>query len=204
MSVEELAAAGDELVASGSRAEELDRRADELADPLDVVAASPRQVVPAAGGTDLLLPPGHRLVGRLAVLVMRDVREREVETLASEVVPGTDLQERLIVEDVETHQSRAPDAVQFDGVARDGGVEPLDPALPSRHRAELMAALADLVADLVQQLGWKRPVAHPRRICLEDSDREIDLRRRYAAARQRPAGRRIRAGDVGVGAEVQV
>src|SRR5260370_41673528 len=131
MSVEELAAAGDELVASGSRAEELDRRADELADPLDVVAASPRQVVPAAGGADLLLPPGHRLVGRLAVLVVRDVREREVETLASEVVPGADLQERLVVGDVETHQSRAPGAVQFDGVAGGRRDQRPDPARPS-------------------------------------------------------------------------
>src|SRR5260370_34705805 len=123
MSVEELAAAGDELVASGSRAEELDRRADELADPLDVVAASPRQVVPAAGGTDLLLPPGHRLVGRLAVLVMRDVREREVETLAPEVVAGADLQHRLMVVDVETHQRRPHDVEDVGCVWVEGGVE---------------------------------------------------------------------------------
>src|SRR5216684_3696155 len=93
-SVEELAAAGDELVAPGSGAEELDRRADELADSLHVVAAGLRQVVPTASGADFLLPPGHRFVGRLAVLVMRDVRQRVVETLASEVVAGADLQER--------------------------------------------------------------------------------------------------------------
>src|SRR4029077_3616004 len=95
-SVEELAAAGDELVASGSSAEQLDRRADQLADPLHVITTGPRQVVPTAGGADVLLPPRHRLIGRLAVLVMRDVRQRVVETLASEVVARADLQQRLV------------------------------------------------------------------------------------------------------------
>src|SRR4029077_3543934 len=158
-SVEELATARDELVAPGSGADQLDRRADELADPLDVVAAGLRQVVPTAGGADLLLPPRHRLIGRLAVLVVRDVRQRVVETFASEVVAGADLQQRLVVEDVETHERSASDTVHLDCVAGDGGVEPTDAARPPRHRAELVAALADLIANLVEQLGREGAVA---------------------------------------------
>src|SRR5467141_1908491 len=102
-SVEELAAAGDELVAARAGADELDRRADELTDAIDVIAAVRRQVLPAECGADLLLPPRHLVVGGLAVLVMGDVRQRVVEAMASEVIARADLQEGLVVEDVQPH-----------------------------------------------------------------------------------------------------
>src|SRR6202011_5651253 len=187
-SVEKSAASGDELVAARAGPDELDGRSDELTDPFNVVAASLRQVVPAASGADVLLPAGHLLVDRLAVFVVRDVGEGVVEALASEVVAGADLQQGLVVEDVETHEGGAADPVQPNGVAGHGGVEPSDAARSPGNGAEFVASLADLVADVVEELRWERSVAHAGGICLEDSDGEVDLGRWYAAPSQRPAG----------------
>src|SRR5207248_4167064 len=104
LSIEELAATGHELVAPRAGANELDRCAGKLADPLHVVAAALREVVPAPGRADVLLPTGHLLVNRRAVLVVGDVGDRVVVSLASKLVTRADLQERLVVEDVQPHQ----------------------------------------------------------------------------------------------------
>src|SRR5438132_938462 len=90
--VEEGAAAGDELVASWPGADKLHRRADQLANPIDVITTRLRKIVPAPRCANLVLPPRHFFVDRLAVLVMRDVRQGVVESLAPEVVAGADLQ----------------------------------------------------------------------------------------------------------------
>src|SRR5438309_9590041 len=90
--VEEGAAAGDELVASWPGADKLHRRAYQLANPIDVIATCLRKIVPALRGANLVLPSRHVFVDGLAVLVMRDVRQRVIESLAPEVVAGADLQ----------------------------------------------------------------------------------------------------------------
>src|SRR5207244_3094165 len=55
-SVEERGAPGHELVAARAGADEVDGRADELTDPLDVVAAVRGQIVPAFRRCDPRLP----------------------------------------------------------------------------------------------------------------------------------------------------
>src|SRR5690242_10342023 len=92
-SVEKLAAPGDELISARPGADQVDRRADELPDALDVVTALLREVIPAAGGADLGLPSRQLFVERLAVLVMRDVGQRVVVRLAPEPIPGADLEQ---------------------------------------------------------------------------------------------------------------
>src|SRR5438132_9170228 len=166
-SVEELAATRHELVATRPRADQLDRCADELADSLDVVAAALRQVVPALRGPDLGLPAWHLLVDRGAVLVVRDVGDRVVVARSAKLVAGTDLEQGLVVENVEPHQRRDPDSVEAHGVSCDGRVKPTDAAGPAGHGAELVAALADLVPHLVQQLGWEWSIAAARRVPIE-------------------------------------
>src|SRR5581483_2612956 len=156
---EEGSAPRDELVAARARADELDGRADELADPLDVVAACAREVLPAPRGADVGLPARELLVHRLAVLVVRDVRDRVVVCRSAEVVTRADLEVGLIVEDVEPHQRGAADSVEPARVSRHGGVEPADAARTARDGAELVAALADLVPHLVRELGRERTVA---------------------------------------------
>src|SRR2546427_494242 len=158
-SVEELGTARDELVPPGAGADKLNGRADELAHPLDVVAAALGQVVPAFGCADRLLPSLQVLVDGCAVLVVGDIGDWVVVFLASKLVSGADLEQRLVVEDIQAHQGRDADAVEAHGVARDGGVEPADASRPSGDGAELVAALPYLVPHLVEKLGGKRAVA---------------------------------------------
>src|ERR1700694_5247338 len=81
-SVEQLAAAGDELIATRPCAHQLDGNPDELPDALDVVAAFLWEVVPFSSATDVRLPAWHLFVDRFAVLVVRDVGDRMIESLA--------------------------------------------------------------------------------------------------------------------------
>src|SRR5947209_17212878 len=171
LSIEELAAPRHELVASRPRADELDRRADQLADALDVVPAARGQVVPAARRAYVGLPHRALFVNRLAVLVMRDVRDRVVEAGAAKLITRAQLQQRLVVEDVEPHQGGDADAVEAHGVAADRGVEPADAPRPAGDGPELVAAFTDLVPHLVEQLGRKRPVPDARGIRLEHTER---------------------------------
>ena len=78
---------------------------------------------------------------------------------AAKLVAGADLELGLVVEDVEAHQGGDGDAVEADSVAGHGGVEPADAPGPAGHRAELVAALTDLVPHLVEKLGGKRSIA---------------------------------------------
>src|SRR5438105_4089176 len=117
-----------------------------------------------------------------------------VVPLASKLVTRAQLQQRLVVEDIEPHEGGDADAVETHRVAGDRGVEPSDSARAARDGAELMAALPDLVPDLVQQLGGKRAVADARRVRLENTDREVDFRRGDAAPGEGASGSRIGAG----------
>src|ERR1700693_82841 len=203
-SVEELAPAGDELIASRPGADQLDRNAYQLADSLAVLPAVLGEVIPAAGAADVLPPAGHLLVDRLAVLVVRDVGDRVVMPFASEVVAGADLQPRVVVADVETHECCDAASVQPRGIAGDSRVEPPDTARPAGDRSELVAPFADLVSNLVEQLGGERAVPDPRRVRLEYSDGQVHFRGRNSAAGERAAGGRVGARHVGICAEVEV
>src|SRR5690349_6661094 len=191
LSIEQFASPGHELVTARPGPHELNGSTDQLPDAVDVVAAALRQVVPAPGSADLLLPPGHLLIDRCAVLVVGDVGDRVVVAGAPEVVSGADLQLRLVVEDVQAHERSDADAVQPGGVAGDGGVEPPDAAGAAGHGAELVAALPYLVPHLVRELRRERPVADTRGVSLEDADGQVDPGRRDSAARERAARGRI-------------
>src|SRR5207245_9924930 len=97
---------GEELVAARAGADEVDWRADELTDPLDVVAAVRGQIVPAFRRADPLLPAWKFLVERRGVFVVGDVGHRVVVPRAAKLVAGADLELGLVVEDVEAQQGR--------------------------------------------------------------------------------------------------
>src|SRR6266566_4993183 len=96
-------------------------------------------------------------------------------TLSAEVVGGADLQEGLLVQDVEAHQRGPADAVDADRIAGDSRVEPADAAWAAGDGAELVAAFADLVPGLVEELRGEGAIADARRVRLEDSDCQVDL-----------------------------
>ena len=64
--------------------------------------------------------------------------------------------------------ARHVDAAQPRRVADGHRVEPAAAPRPPRDRAVLVAAVADVLADLVVLLGGKRPAADPRRVGLDD------------------------------------
>ena len=63
------------------------------------------------------------------------------------------------VEHVELGQRQALDAAELDRLADQHGVEPAAAARAAGDGAELVAALAQALADLVEQLGRERPGA---------------------------------------------
>src|SRR5438552_536670 len=77
---------------------------------------------------------------------------------AAKLVAGADLEQRLVIEDVEAHQRRDAEAIEAHRVAPDRRIEPADASRATGHRAELVAALPDLVPHLVEQLGRERAI----------------------------------------------
>src|ERR1700720_1107517 len=110
-----------------------------------------------------------------------------VPVLAFAHVPGADPERLEVVEHVDLGQYHGVDTVGGDGVARDRGVEPSDPARASGRGAVLGADLAKLIAEQIGQLGGKRSLADARRVRLEHADGPCDARRRDAAPGARAA-----------------
>ena len=109
-----------------------------------------------------------------------------------------------VVEDVELGEGDGVDAVQELGVAGGDRVEPAAAARAAGDGAELVAAAAQELAGRVGQLARERAAADPRGVGLEHADGAVDPRRRHAGAGAGAAGGRVGAGDVGIGAVVDV
>src|SRR3546814_2997325 len=84
------------------------------------------------------------------------------------------------------------DAVQFDRLAHQRGIEPAAAALTYGHHAEFTALLAEPLADAVDQLGGERPLADARGIGLEDAENVTERPRTAAGARWGPARQGVR------------
>src|SRR5580693_5082861 len=97
-----------------------------------------------------------------------------VDFLAVQEIAGTDLDGVEAIEDIELGQRQAVDATGAHGLAHQRGVEPAAAALASGVDAELLAAAADLLTDLIMQFGRKRTLADPGRIGLADSEHVTD------------------------------
>ena len=107
-------------------------------------------------------------------------------------------------QDVELGQEEIGDAVVGDRLLDDQGVEPAAAAGASGRGAELATRGPQTLAVGVQQLGRERTLADARRVGLGDAHDAIDAGRSDARAGAGPAGRRVRRGDVRVGAVVDV
>ena len=92
----------------------------------------------------------------------------------------------------------------LDRLAHQHRVEPAAAPPPPGHGAELAAALAEALADLVGELGRERAAADPRRVGLGDAEHKADRRRADPRPGRRLAGHRVRRGDVGIGAVIDI
>src|SRR5262249_37777878 len=163
-----------------------------------------RQVGPAPRSPRRLRPALERLPNGLDARLRVAARGKPVHALAVELVADADLELRETVEHVELGERDAVDAAHLDGLAHERGVEPAATALAPRHGAELAAALADPLADLVVQLGRERPRADSGRIRLGDAQTVAPRARADARAGGGLRGDRVRRRDVGIGAVVDV
>ena len=108
------------------------------------------------------------------------------------------------VQDVELGQRDAVDAAGDRGLAHQHAVEPAAAPFAPRHRAELVAARAQRLADVVDLFGRERPFADARRVALGDAQHIADLARPDARARRRLSRHRVGRGDIGIGAVIDV
>ena len=138
------------------------------------------QVGPAARAARRARPALDFLVDRLDPHLVRGVRRQIVERLAVDPVAGADLHRLEAVEHVELGQRDAGDAADRDGLAHQHRVEPAAAALAAGDGAELVAALAEPLADLIVLLGRERARADAGRVGLDDAEHEAGRARAHA------------------------
>src|SRR4051794_8224066 len=200
-----LLAGPDDLVATGSDADQHDRHADEVRDEAQVVARGGGQLPRAARGADVLAPAGE--LGVLADgmvqhgLVIGEGVERRVLLTA---VARAHLDALEAAEDVELRDHERRERVDARGVLQRDEVEPAGPARAARRRPELAAALADLAADLVVELRRERAGADAGRVRLRDAPDLVDVARADAGADARGARHRVRRRHERIGPVVDV
>ena len=100
--------------------------------------------------------------------------------------------------------ARPVHAAELDRLADQHGVEPAAAARPAGDGAELVAALAQPLADRVDELGRERAGADARRVGLGDAEHEADAVGADAGPGGRRRRHRVRRGDERVGAVVDV
>src|SRR5207302_10580670 len=84
------------------------------------------------------------------------------------------------------------------------GVEPADAPRPPGGRAVLVAALADAVRQVVEELGGEEAGADARGVGLDDADDDLDGARADAGADAGAAGDGMRRGDERIGTVIEV
>src|SRR3954465_12086063 len=97
-----------------------------------------------------------------------------VDLAAIQTVTGAHLNGLEAIENIEFCQRQPVDAAGPHGLAHQHRIEPAAAPLAPGVDAELLAAAADLLADLIVQLGGKRPLPYPRRIGLADAEHVAD------------------------------
>src|SRR5207247_2957496 len=103
---------------------------------------------------------------------MADIRHRVRLELALTEVAGANPNRIETIEHVQLGEGNRANPVERYAVAGHHRVEPPDPPRAARGGAVLDTDLANLLPQVVCQLGGHRPVADPGRVRLEDADRQ--------------------------------
>lgn len=152
-----------------------------------------------------LLPALKFLVHDLALLEEGQVGGEVVELLAlGGLVGDSHLEDRECVQHIELRQVEGRVVVDGDRVLEDDEVEPAAAALAAGADTPLAANLLQLGAGLAEVLGLEDALADARGVGLDDADDAVDLGGVEGQAGDDAAETGVAAGDVGVGAVVNV
>src|ERR1700722_12570979 len=172
----------DSILAFGTCGKQRNRATHQFLHTANIFDRLRRQVRPGAGVGGGLLPAFDRLIDRLDPGLGTLTGRQMVDFLAVQEIAGADLDGVKAIEDIEFGQRQAVDATGAHGLTDQRGVEPAAAALATGVDAELLAAAADLLADLIMQFGRKRALANPGRIGFANSEPVTAPARPHAGA----------------------
>src|SRR5258707_14959400 len=173
-------------------------------DALQVGARRLRQPLVGFHADGAFHPAGQLLVDRHAALELLGAHRQVAAHLALDLVADADLHRLDAIEHVELGDAQARDAVDLDRALERRGVEPPGAPRPPRGGAELLAALAQALADVVRELGRERPAADARRIRFCNPQNIVELMRADPGPRRRRAGDAVRRRNERIGAVIDV
>ncbi|RMN95057.1 hypothetical protein ALQ50_05526 [Pseudomonas coronafaciens pv. coronafaciens] len=142
----------------------------------------------------------HRTQAQIAVSISRSINDGTVFVL----VTDADVDGFQTVEHVQLGQAQTRNAVDFDGTTQDDGIEPATTTCATGGGAELVATLGQKRTNVVEQLGRKRPRTHTRGVSLGDTQNVIQIHRTETRTGGDAASSGVGAGDVRIGAVVDV
>ncbi len=146
----------DGLVAVRAGGDDVDRRADQLFDALDVGASVGWQFFQGFHAQGRLAPAWHLFVHRLQADVAVGIGRRVDDGTVLVLVANADVDGFQAIQYVQLGQADARDAVDVDGATQDDGIEPAATAGTAGGGAELVATLGQGSASLVEQFGRER------------------------------------------------
>lgn len=127
----------------------------ELLYPLDVVAGSLWKLAVGLDTSSFGLPTWHGLVHWLDLGKLVDSGWERWQSLAVDLVGGTDLQLLEVVEDIKLGQVEGSVVVDGGRVLEKDQVEPTTSPFPASGDANFSANGLELLSDLVDLLGWE-------------------------------------------------
>src|ERR1700682_3530748 len=148
----------------------------------DVILGALGQVVVRRDAHDGGVPSLHRRIRGLVVPLSDREGGEGPPGLAADVVRGANRDLLEFIEYVELGEGNRVEPVQHDGRPLHGEGEPAGAARAAGDRAELVAALAEVLALRIVEFRWELAAADARRVGLDHADDFTDVLRRHAQA----------------------
>src|SRR5690606_26921961 len=192
------------VVAVRAGGDDADRAAGQLLQSTQVGAGRGGQFVPGGDAVGGFAPAGELQVDRGDLFPALRVQRGVLRALAAVLVGDADLQLLHAVEHVELGDAQAGDAVDGHGALERDDVHPAAAARAAGGGTVFGTAVADALAHFIVQLGRERAAAHAGGVGLGDAQHVVDGVRAHAGTGQCSAHGGVGAGDVGIGAVVDV
>ncbi len=155
----------DGVIAVGAGRHHVDRRADQLAHPLQIAARRSRQLIPGREALGALRPARKIFVDRFAALDLVGIEREHVTPFAVEHITHTGADGRQAVEHIELGDAQPRHAVDDDRPLERRNIQPATAARTPRHCAELLTHAGEVMPHAARlrggQLRREGAAAHP-------------------------------------------